>query len=60
LTRGDESERGRPEVAPPHDGAEGRRARSLWLVLLVCALFTLLLTAVFGYLALGPVSFVVK
>ena len=45
---------------PPHGAADGRRARSLWLVLLVCALFTLLLTAVFGYLALGPVSFVVK
>ena len=56
MTRGDEAERGAPETVSQHGRAEGRRALPLWLILLVCALVTLALTAVFGYLALGPAT----
>lgn len=40
----------RPSPAEPRRIGTNR----LWLVLLICALFTLLLTAVFAYYALGP------
>lgn len=56
MRAGDEAERGVPETVSPPDGVEERRARPLWLVLLICALVTLVLTAVFGYLALGPAT----
>lgn len=46
-------ERGRRETEPSPTKPRRVDTNRLWLVLLVCALFTLLLTTVFAYYALG-------